>query len=146
MTASWPLVVEGDDGIRPAGPQDQCLYCQRRIGDPHKADCVIVGRLVELSVVASLTTGRRMEAVWTSVEPHGWTADNIQFRYNEGSWCADNIFNQREAIVWKDPRGDEWEALEDQSLAMGCLCGVLRIDLKRIVDETPIRKIREKAS
>lgn len=30
---SWPLVLENDDGIRPAGDSDRCFYC----GMPEKS-------------------------------------------------------------------------------------------------------------
>ena len=46
----WPLVTaDDDDGVRPAGKANECFYCQRLIGNPHKAGCVIVRGVFEVS-------------------------------------------------------------------------------------------------
>lgn len=34
------LVLVNDDGIRPAGRQDECFYCNQKVGMPHSCDCV----------------------------------------------------------------------------------------------------------
>lgn len=58
-----PLVAADDDGIRPAGPPDACLYCRQKVGQRHQLTCVIWTRPVELL----LTIGLIQQV------PHHWT-------------------------------------------------------------------------
>lgn len=76
-----PLVEIDDDGIRPAGSKTACFYCHSTIGEPHKHDCVSVTRRVKVRFSIEL-----------AVEvPVSWGKKQIEFKYNEGSWCSDNI-------------------------------------------------------
>ena len=73
----------GQYGIRPVGKPDRCLYCDSEIGDQHKEDCVIRSKTVVINFNIEMVVDI----------PEYWTKENIEFRYNEGSWCADNLIN-----------------------------------------------------
>jgi hypothetical protein len=68
-----------DDGVRPVGRQDECLYCHAPKGE-HKADCVVPQRTVVVE----------MKIRYVTEMPASWTKDEIEFKLNESSSCADN--------------------------------------------------------
>jgi len=75
--------VVGDYGIRPLGDPNHCFYCGQRIGENHKEGCAIR----EKTVVLDCTIRIVMDV------PEFWDVDQIEFHYNDGSWCADNLLN-----------------------------------------------------
>jgi hypothetical protein len=85
-----------DEGIRPAGPPTECFYCHAQREAQHNANCVIRERTVVVDVTVRLVI----------TQPEHWTAKQIEWHMNEGSWCADNILEEMEA----------------QAVRMGCLC------------------------
>jgi len=111
----FPKVVENDYGIRPAGKPDECFYCHSKVGEHHKNDCVVVTKKVKVKFEIELELD----------EPHYWGKDNIEFRYNEGSWCSNNFLHLLE------------EAKQEH-----CLCGKLKATYVKVVDETPRVKER----
>jgi hypothetical protein len=144
--AAWPLVDVHDDGIRPAGKPNACFYCQQGVGYPHKRDCVVVTKRVEMRVHAVLPTGEEFTGLWQFDEVHSWDADQTEFHKNESSWCAGNLLNEREddeTMTWegRDPT-DILVALHASGQLPMCLCGVLRFEFVRVVDPTPRRNIR----
>jgi hypothetical protein len=80
-TQTWPLVDANDDGIRPAGKPDECFYCHQKVGQPHGPECVVVHKKVRVRVTMEI----EMEV------PASWDDDAIEFHYNDGTWCANNI-------------------------------------------------------
>ena len=76
----------GEYGVRPAGKPDECFYCGAKVGEQHKPNCVIR----EKTIVT------RMIIDFVDDVPEHWTEDQINFRYNESSWCADNILQKLE--------------------------------------------------
>lgn len=70
-----------EDDERPARPDGTCFYCKEPIGNEHKPDCVVRSRTVVI---------RFMVDVVVSV-PENWDKTDIEFMYNEGSWCASNL-------------------------------------------------------
>jgi len=114
--SQWPLVVEGDDGIRPAGPKDACFYCGQKIGTPHGKECVIVTKIVKIRFCIEIPVQ----------VPHSWDQRMIDFRYNESSWCASNLI----------------EDLKDFDEKHGCLCPVTEAKYIETIDNTPTRKVR----
>ena len=78
---SFPKVLPKDDGIRPAGRPDQCFYCRSMVGEEHKKDCVTIDKIVEIEFTVRVPVK----------VPHGWDQEMINFRYNDSSWCADNL-------------------------------------------------------
>jgi hypothetical protein len=65
--SDWPLVDPFDDGIRPAGAPDACLYCWQKVGQPHRRDCVVVKKRVRFRLTVELDLD----------VPHHWSADQI---------------------------------------------------------------------
>ena len=84
--ASWPLVNPKDDGIRPAGKPDECFYCNRKVGEPHGRDCVMVDRKIRarytIEVITDDTHRNTDEdtVVWHN---HLWEDVNVPFREDE---------------------------------------------------------------
>lgn len=116
MNTEWPLVDKYDDGIRPAGKPDECFYCCQKVGQPHNTNCVIVGKKVKIRMIFEV-----------EVEiPHHWTKEDIEFRYNESSWCADNAIKLLQ------------EQIADEE---SCLCSCFKdVEYIETTDNTPIRK------
>lgn len=86
---SFPKVTIDDNGIRPAGKPDQCFYCGSKVGEEHKKDCVIVNKQVKLKATIFFET----------LVPHSWNEDSIHFKFNDGTWCTDNIISYLEEYV-----------------------------------------------
>ncbi|MFI2856891.1 hypothetical protein ACH6EH_07095 [Paenibacillus sp. JSM ZJ436] len=68
---------------RSAGKPDRCFYCNSMIGELHKTECVI-----RIKTAVMDFTIRMVVDV-----PEFWKPEDIEFRYNEGSWCADNLID-----------------------------------------------------
>lgn len=66
---------------RPTGKPDECFYCSQKIGEEHKKNCVIRKK----TIVVDFTIRTVMDV------PEDWDEEFINFRYNESSWCVDNI-------------------------------------------------------
>lgn len=127
-TDGWPVVLPDDDGIRPAGPPDACLYCGRKIGEEHGPKCVCVNARARWRVeVNGLPAGWFEEYL-----PAGWERHTMEFRMNEGSWCASNALDR---IVWD--AGKEPEEVTAAESAFDCCCNVLSFDLVGPIDPGP---------
>lgn len=111
-----PLVAVNDDGIRPAGKQDECFYCHQKIGQPHKADCVVITKRVKIKYTIELEVD----------VPYSWEAHEIEFQRNESSWCASNLIDE----------------LKDYEEKHGCLCGITTCEFVEVIDNKPTRKLR----
>ena len=139
--ADWPLVVENDYGIRPAGKPDECFYCQQKVGSPHGPECVMVTKRVEMRVKATMPSGIYL-GLWQFNTPHYWSVFAIEFHKNGSSWCASNFTDEpQDRVTWD--AGDPWPELKSLAHAYdGCLCGRLEFEFIRVVDDTP-RVVRE---
>lgn len=71
---------------RPARRDGTCFYCREPIGSMHKEDCVIRRK----TCVVDFTI-RMVVSV-----PEDWDEEMINFRYNESSWCANNLLTYLE--------------------------------------------------
>ena len=78
----------GEFSVRPAGDPDKCFYCGVNLGEQHKAACVIRQRTVVVDV-----TIRMVRLI-----PEKWTAEDLEFVMNNGSWCATNIISEIEHL------------------------------------------------
>ena len=78
---NYPLVKENDCGIRPAGKPDECFYCKSKVGQPHKHNCVCVSKKVKLKATIE----------YIKEVPICWDKERIEFQFNGGTWCADNL-------------------------------------------------------
>ena len=126
MQSDWPLVIEGDAGIRPATRDDGCFYCHQTIGQPHSNDCVVVKKKIRVRYIYEL----ELEV------PHFWDKDNFEFHRNEGSWCADNGI--RELM--------EFFGFDDDSYEGGCSCSNFQAEYVTTVDDTPKRLVKKGTS
>jgi len=100
---NWTVTTHA---VRPAGQPDRCFYCGEKIGSQHKEDCVIRTKTVLMEFRVSMVV---------SVPEH-WDENDIEFEYNYGTWCADNLMDMLD-------RKDN-----------GCLCNF--VDAKYIRDAT----------
>lgn len=103
MKRTTPWIV-GDHGIRPAGPQDRCFYCHQPKGAVHLDECVIRTRTVVVRFTVELVID----------EPESFTEKDINFQFNESSWCADNLADMLADNVKRTGDAD-----------FGCLCEVV---------------------
>lgn len=77
-------VTPDDHGIRPAGPSDECFYCQIKVGGEHKLSCVIRTRTVVVKVTLDIVV--RL--------PEYWDSDRIEFHYDKSSACKNNLVGE----------------------------------------------------
>lgn len=82
MIKKHTFIVRPQDE-RPARPDGTCFYCREPIGELHKEDCVCRSKtcVVDFNI-------RMVVSV-----PELWDAEQINFHYNESSWCADSLLN-----------------------------------------------------
>lgn len=98
-------IVKQDD-VRPARPDGTCFYCGVPVGGKHKYDCVIPQKSVIVDFTIRLPV----------LVPVFWDKEQIDFHYNESSWCADNLLSLIES--WQEQTGC-------------CLCGVMEANYVR---------------
>lgn len=96
---------------RPARPDGTCFYCHATIGEQHNKGCVCRDR----SIVVRFSVDVVM------VEPEDFDADRINFMYNDGTWCADNLIQILQGL---------------QVSIGGCLCGYTKAEYLR--EATPL--------
>lgn len=106
--SEWPV---GNYGVRPAGPPDECLYCRTKVGEQHRAGCVIRQRTVVVRTIIEHTIS----------VPEDWDVHDIEF--TEGSSCSDNMI---------DALKDMTNALEK---AGKCSCGMVEREYVREATE-----------
>lgn len=79
-----PVVQPNDYGIRPAGKPDECFYCHSKIGEFHKDGCVMITKPVKIKAI-----------LYCEIDvPEHWDKEQIEYHYNDGTWCADNLHNR----------------------------------------------------
>lgn len=100
--------IVDDYGICPAGKPDTCFYCGAKIGTEHKKGCVLRRRTIKV----------QMTLEFVEDVPEDWEEDDINFHYNESSWCANNILNK----------------LQYRTENVGCLCDC--VDFKYVGEAT----------
>lgn len=100
----WPV---GDHGIRPAGDQQKCFYCDAAKGAQHRMGCVIRERTVVVRTIVE-----HVIAV-----PEAWERSTIEF--TEGSSCSDNHITALMDLVRR------------LDAAEGCTCGIVAIEYVR---------------
>jgi len=95
-------IVKARD-VAPLGPPGHCTWCFAPIGSEHEPTCAVPQRTVVVRVSVEMVIS----------VPDSWTADQIEFHRNEGSWCCDN---------WRDELNGLMDRLESASL---CSCGLI---------------------
>jgi len=88
------LIVKEEDEA-PARPDGTCFYCKQKIGEEHLENCYKRERSVVVEFTIRVVTK----------EPEHWTPDDIEFHYNESSWCADNLLN---SLVRRQKSNPDW--------------------------------------
>jgi len=78
------------DALRPAGPDDECYYCRRKLGSMHKFSCV----LVTVKRTYQVFLYNENVGTWTVEEPASWDRTLREFFRNGSSWCANNMMTQ----------------------------------------------------
>lgn len=112
------LVLPNDDGIRLSSDPSKCFYCNQSVGSPHQADCVCLHKKVKVRFTIELEIE----------EPASWQASDINFRYNDSSWCASNFL------------GLLRESFDEMDKAGSCPCGSFSAEYMHDVDSTPCSK------
>ena len=74
-----PPVTKKD--VPPAGKAGECFWCKQKFGSLHKLTCVTWKRKVYVRHTLTLV----------HEVPMCWTVKNVNFHFNESSWCASNI-------------------------------------------------------
>lgn len=93
ITYTWPKVYPDDYGIRSAGKPDECFYCQKKVGDFHGLECVVVTRKLWLQATINLKEGTIVADFYTR-GPAFWDNENIDYHYNDSSWCCNNLLEE----------------------------------------------------
>ena len=138
-TEGWPMVLPNDNGIRPAGPPDECFYCQRKVGQAHGMRCVVVEKRVRYEV--RLTEGRNAKVgTFERNDPHFWTPDDCQHHKNESSWCKSNALDH---IDWCVDNPQQLFAAFTEESGASCACGWLTFVFDCVVDEGPLVELRD---
>jgi len=122
-------VLVDDDGIRPAGKPDECFYCQRKVGDTHKEDCVTVVQIVKYAVYVE---GKQI-GTFICAEPFHWDESMSHFHKNEGTWCADNAIG--DDFTWTN---DHWKKVITEG-GEGCCCSLMRFEQIETIHPGPLR-------
>lgn len=129
---NWPIVLERDYGIRPAGPQDECFYCQQKVGQKHKKECVTIEKMVKYNVLVEGS----IVGTFTRLDPHHWTEEDCNFHKNLGTWCASNALKE---IVWNDEEQGRQIILKVEKEYDECACDLLDFEFVEVTDPGPIQ-------
>jgi hypothetical protein len=80
------IVTEKDlrPNLYPATP-NRCGYCPSTLGEEHVFECVCNRRPVKMKAT--------IEFEFVGMVPASWDDGMILFSYNEGTWCADNLYD-----------------------------------------------------
>lgn len=105
---SLPIVKKNDYGIRPAGEPDECFYCGSKVGEPHKFNCAVVCKMTKL----------RATIDFEYPIPISWNKERIDFHYNLGTWCSNNIVDVLKEYIEYIGENDE-----------DCLCQHCKIEV-----------------
>lgn len=94
-----------ENGPRPAGNPEECFYCQRPLGSPHKEECVIRLRTVVVRYTIEVPVA----------VPASWSIHDIEFQRGQGGWCMSNLIDDLKPV--------------------GCLCGAATAVVVREAEE-----------
>ncbi len=108
---------------RPRRMNGTCFYCDQAIGLPHKPNCVLISKKVEITVkVGGAEYGHTpIQFNYEVSVPADWEKGMIEFHRNDGSWCASNMIGELLELEFNDDIVDGLETLREKA---GCLCHV----------------------
>lgn len=115
----FPLVTPDDDGIRPAGHPDACIYCKSKVGHTHGLDCVTITKRVRVRYTFELEID----------VPYSSTDEQVEFHRGESSWCAQNALVELDRAFPED--------------GPNCPCDGFSCKVLEVTDWTPTQR-REK--
>ncbi len=79
---SLSIFTVTENAKRPGSPNFHgCFYCRQAIGEKHLVSCVLIKKKVKV----------RMTVEFEMVEPANWSKDEMDFYWNDSSWCANNV-------------------------------------------------------
>lgn len=96
------VVSAEDTRARGYGVPTKCFYCDGVPGGPHDGTCVCLERPVKIKLTLDLVIA----------VPRAWTKEQAEFRWNESTYCMDNILDH----------------VERHKEVLGCLCSVAKIE------------------
>lgn len=137
-TDGWPVVLPNDNGIRPAGPPDECFYCQNKVGQAHGPRCVVVEKKVKYEV--RLAQGNTKVGTFERPDPHFWSPEDCESHKNLSSWCKSNALDHIDWCI--DNPQLLFEAFKADSDS-DCACGWLTFVFDSVVDEGPLVELRD---
>lgn len=88
--------VTPENGVRPAGKDNECFYCHQPLGTEHLVDCALRTRTV-------LVEYRVLVVKHYPTDPD-WDAHLVEFQINDGSWCCSTILGELESLDERDGR------------------------------------------
>lgn len=135
MNNSWSEVLPDDAGIRPAGKQDECFYCHRKVGELHGEQCVMVQQLMEYEVLGAVDEDEPQPVgTYSRREPYCWKPHQCEWHKNESSWCASNAVD---SICWNDDAFAQ--SIREMVESRLCACDILTFHFKRVLEAGPLR-------
>jgi hypothetical protein len=99
-------------GQNDVDPVSGVCYCQARLGEQHRENCVSRKRTVVIATTIEYVVPM----------PEHWTADSIEFHRNESSMCANVVKRELAALF------------EHVERTGGCLCD--RVEVKYVREAT----------
>lgn len=110
------FLVTPENGPRPNGPPDECFYCQAKVGTPHVNGCCCRLR----SVVATFSINLILKV------PEHWEKEDIEFKFNDGTWCASNLLRELYLRFGQDE-------------AEKCACGFIKAEYRREAKDEDVK-------
>lgn len=140
----WLKVLENDYGIRPAGKKDECFYCQRKVGEPHGGECVVVVRKIAIEFTFDLQERGKWTALFCLERPYFWKEERCDFWANDGTWCTDNLLGMwdESCLSIYEPNALDLKAeLEKYPEAhnTACICHISTAKTLPIANTLPLR-------
>jgi hypothetical protein len=114
-----------------------CTHCKSVVGELHEERCSKICKRVSVDIVFR----NSVIGQYNADVPVGWDDEMILFYYNECSWCADNILDDRTDVEMTNQ--ETWRALEATSLEHGCICFQVEFASPKIIESTPYRRDRK---
>ena len=87
---------------RPAQPDGRCFHCGRPVGQHHRDACVVP----EQTVIVQFTYTALLKV------PACWKGHDIDFYYNESSWCASSMIGILEEEEKRGSCACRWTSAE----------------------------------
>lgn len=126
-----PQFTVTEAAMRPGDPQHpirRCFYCKQPVGGIHGPECVLIHRDCIFTATVRPGGGEILEVDFPDWVPWDWDKDTALFKYNEGTWCADNLINRldRRNRAIRGLMARLWRIARKNS----CLCECTTVSIK----------------